>query len=200
MRKGELTRESIVSLAASVASKVGLNGLSIGALADSLQLSKSGLFAHFGSKERLTAEVVAYAGDRFRSIVLEPALLVTPRGEPQLRAIFESWLDWPRKSGLPGGCFFVAAATELDDRPGEARDKLVALQRAWFETLAALVKRACREGQFRSDLDTEQFSQDMYGIMLGCHHASRLLHDRRAETRARRAFANLLIAAARPNR
>jgi AcrR family transcriptional regulator len=200
VRKGELTRESIVSLAASVASKVGLNGLSIGALADSLQLSKSGLFAHFGSKERLTAEVVAYAGDRFRTIVLEPALLVTPRGEPQLRAIFESWLDWPRKSGLPGGCFFVAAATELDDRPGEARDKLVALQRAWFETLAALVKRACRAGQFRSDLDTEQFSQDMYGIMLGCHHASRLLHDRRAETRARRAFANLLIAAARPNR
>jgi AcrR family transcriptional regulator len=196
VRKGELTRETIVSLAAAMASRVGLSGLSIGSLADALKISKSGLFAHFGSKERLTADVVTFAGERFVATVLQPALRAA-RGEPQLREIFERWLGWPEASGLPGGCFFVAAATELDDRPGQARDKLVELQRAWFETLAHLVQRAGKEGHFRADVDADQFAQDLYGIMLGCHHATRLLHDRMAVTRARRAF-EALIGAARP--
>jgi AcrR family transcriptional regulator len=198
VRKGELTRETIVSLAAAMASRVGLSGLTIGNLAEALKLSKSGLFAHFGSKDRLTADVVAFAGERFVATVLQPALRAQ-RGEPQLREIFERWLGWPEASGLPGGCFFVAAATELDDRPGLARDKLVELQRAWFDTLAHLVRRASKEGHLRVDVDAEQFAQDLYGIMLACHHANRLLHDRLAVSRARRAF-DALIAAARPTK
>src|SRR5678815_2314775 len=125
MRKGEVTRQAILERAAQLASVDGLRGLSIGRLAEDLKLSKSGLFAHVRSKEGLDQLVVELAGERFVEAVVKPAL-AAPRGEPRLRAIFEQWLRWPQRSGLPGGCFFVAAAAELDDRPSPARDRLVA--------------------------------------------------------------------------
>jgi AcrR family transcriptional regulator len=189
--KGEVTRQAILERAAQIASVEGLRGLTIGKLAEELGLSKSGLFAHVGSKEGLEVLVVELAGERFVETVVKPALAAA-RGEPRLRAIFERWLRWPELSQLPGGCFFVAAAAELDDRPGPARERLVGLQRDWLDLIANTARGAIREGHFRKDLDAEGLAQDLYGIMLGCHHALRLLDDKKAVARARTAFDRLV--------
>ncbi len=191
MSKGDATRQAIVERAAQLASVDGLRGLTIGRLAEDLGMSKSGLFAHVRSKEGLERLVIEMAGARFVEAVVRPAL-ATPRGEPRLRAIFEHWLRWPELSGLPGGCFFVAAAAELDDRPGPARDRLVGLQRDWLELIANTTRGAIREGHFRKDVDCECFAQDFYGIMLACHHAVRLLDDAKAVARARASFERLV--------
>jgi AcrR family transcriptional regulator len=198
MRKGELTRQAILDRAAKLASVDGLRGLTIGKLADELGLSKSGLFAHVRSKEALEVLVVELAGERFVETVVKPAL-AAPRGEPRLRAIFERWLRWPQLSELPGGCFFVAAAAELDDRPGPARDKLVGLQRDWIEFIANTTRASIKEGHFRAEVEPEGLAHDFYGIMLACHHAHRLLADPKAVARARAAFERLLDWARRPD-
>jgi len=197
MRRGDLTRRAILQRATGLASKVGLGGLTIGALAEALQLSKSGLFAHFRSKETLQLQVLEFGATVFVENVVRPALAVA-RGEPRLRALFENWLAWTRSSPLPGGCLFVAATTELDDRPGPVRDRLVQLQRQWLDVMAISFQKGIAEGHFRPDADPEQFAHDLYGVMLTFHHASRLLKDARAEARARRAF-DTLLAAARPS-
>jgi len=191
MGKGEFTRQSIVERAASLATKIGLEGLTIGRLADDLSLSKSGLFAHFQSKESLQLSAMEYAATSFVDAVVKPAF-TAPRGEPRVRSLFENWLAWPKKSGLEGGCFFVAAAAELDDRPGPVRDRLVKLQQDWFDTLAQSIRIGIAEGHFRKDVDPDQFAYEMYGVMLVTHHAMRLLRDAKAEARARRAFEGLL--------
>jgi AcrR family transcriptional regulator len=197
VRKGETTRQAILEHATALASKVGLEGLSIGGLAEDLELSKSGLFAHFQSKEALQLQVLDHAAGRFVDSVVRPAL-TTPRGEPRVRAIFERWADWPRQMPLPGGCFFVSVVNEYDDRPGPVRDRLVQLQKDWLEVIANTVRTAMAEGHFHPDVDPEQFAHDLYGVMLGYHHAARLLGDPRATERARRAFEALLRAARRP--
>ena len=194
MHKGADTRHAILDHAADLASKVGLGGLTIGVLADDLQLSKSGLFAHFRSKEALQIQVLDHAAQQFVETVVRPAL-AEPRGEARMRAIFERWLAWDQAGVLPGGCLFVAAATELDDRPGPVRDRLVELQREWIQVITVSFRRGIEAGRFRRDADAPQFAQDLYGIMLAFHHAARLLGDRRAEARARRAFDALLEAA-----
>jgi AcrR family transcriptional regulator len=197
MGKGELTRQAILDRATALASRVGLEGVTIGRLSEDLGLSKSGLFAHFGAKDALQVEILRYAADRFVQDVVKPAL-ATPRGEPRVRAIFERWLGWGRSHTVPGGCLFVAAASELDDRPGRARDELVRLQRDWMDTIAICFRSGITEGHFRADADPEQFAHDLYGVMLGCHHAARLLRDPAAESRARAAVESLLAAARRP--
>jgi AcrR family transcriptional regulator len=191
MRKGETTRITILGHAAELASQVGLSGLTIGALADDLELSKSGLFAHFRSKEALQIQVLEHASQSFVDQVVTPALK-TSRGEPRIRSLFDRWLAWDRDRTFPGGCVFVAAATELDDRPGPVRDRLVDLQRQWLEVLIISFRKGIEAGQFDPQSDAEQFAQDLYGIMLAYHHQSRLMDDPRAEERARRAFERLL--------
>src|SRR3954470_4749744 len=121
MRKGEATRQAILDHAAAQASRIGLRGLSIGQLAEELALSKSGLFAHFQSKEALQVQVLEHAAANFVDRVVRPAL-AAPRGIPRLRALFEGWLAWGDSQA--SGCIFVAAAAELDDQPGPARDRL----------------------------------------------------------------------------
>ncbi|HVI93213.1 MAG TPA: TetR/AcrR family transcriptional regulator [Anaeromyxobacter sp.] len=199
MGKGEQTREAILERAIRLASEVGLEGVTIGRLADALDLSKSGLFAHFESKEALQVETIERAAQRFIEVVVRPALSA-PRGEPRLRALFERWLRWPRAVPQPGGCIFVQASVELDDRPGPARDRLVQLQREWLDTLARAVRGARDEGQLRADVDAQQFAFELYGVMLSSHHHARLLHDRSADERARRAFERLLDDARPPRR
>jgi AcrR family transcriptional regulator len=199
MRKGELTRQSILDRACAVASTVGLEGLTIGHLSEELQLSKSGLFAHFKSKEALQVQTLEHAGNVFIDQVMRPAL-AAPRGEPRLRALFERWLSWAHESAFPGGCLFVSAATEYDDRPGPVRDFLVKSQRDWIDALAHAFRIGIAEGHFQADADPEQFAYDMYSIMLGWHHAARLMQDPRAGERARRSFENLIAAARRPAR
>jgi AcrR family transcriptional regulator len=196
--RGAHTREAILDHALQLASEVGLEGITIGSLASALDLSKSGLFAHFGSKDALQVEVLEHAAARFSEVVVRPAL-AAPRGEPRLRELFERWLRWPKEVPQPGGCIFVQAAAELDDRPGPARERLVALQRAWLASIARVVRGAQEEGHLRADVDPEQFSFELLAIMLGCHHASRLLRDRNAVDRARRAL-DRLIDVARPPR
>lgn len=196
--KGARTREAILSHALALATRIGLEGLTIGRLADDLRISKSGLFAHFGSKETLQIEMLRLAGSRMVDQVVRPALAV-PRGEPRLRALFERWLAWEQSPTLPGGCPFVTASFELDDRPGPVRDFVVQTLRDWLDTLAGAARIAVQEGHLRPDLDCEQFAHDCYGIGLAFVHASRLMRDPRARARADQAFAALLGAARTPS-
>jgi AcrR family transcriptional regulator len=191
LRKGEATRAAILDEALALASQVGLEGLSIGELARRLGMSKSGLFAHFASKENLQLEVLRSAADRFVETVIRPAL-EQPRGEPRVRALFENWLGWARADFSPGGCLFVSAAVELDDRPGAPRDFLVGAQRDFLGAIATAARISVEEGHFRRDLDPEQFAYDLYSIYLAYHHFSRLLRSPEAEARLRRSFAELL--------
>lgn len=195
MGKGEQTREAILLHALRLATKVGFEGLTIGRLADDLRLSKSGLFAHFGSKESLQVKVLELASRRFVDEVVRPAL-AAPRGVRRVRALFERWLAWETSPSLPGGCPFNAAATELDDRPGPARDFVVRSQRDWLETVATTARTAVQEGDFDAELDCEQFAHDLQSIMLGYAHASRLMKDPKARGRTERAFEALLSSAA----
>jgi AcrR family transcriptional regulator len=191
--KGALTRQAIVEHAAQMASRLGLEGLTIGALADDLELSKSGLFAHFKSKEALQLQVLEFGVNRFIDTVVKPAL-AAPRGEPRVRAIFERWLDWPKASGL-AGCMFVALSTELDDQPGPVREALVKSQKDWLDVIANCFRTGVSEGHFSADIDAEQLAHELYGIMLAHHHAARLLRDKAAGPRTRRAFERLLAGA-----
>jgi AcrR family transcriptional regulator len=193
--KGEETRAAVLDRAVEVARRVGLNGLTIGTLAEEAELSKSGLFGHFRSKEALQLQVLEHARARFEEFVAWPALRA-PRGEPRLRALFDWWLAW---DALPGGCPFVAAATEFDDRPGAVRDRLVQDERDLFEMIATVFRTGVAERHFRDDADPDQFAQDFYGVILARHHTLRLLGDEQADNRARRAF-EALIAAARATR
>jgi AcrR family transcriptional regulator len=191
MAKGAATRLNILDHAGRLASQLGLEGLTIGRLAADLALSKSGLFAHFKSKEELQLQLVEYERLRFLATVIEPAFEVPP-GEGRVRALMEHWLDWPRRSELPGGCFFVAASFELDDRPGPVRDRLADLQAQWFDVLARTAESAVKREQFRDDLDPMTFAHEMYGLMLAGHLAMRLLKDPDAVERTRRVFEQLI--------
>jgi AcrR family transcriptional regulator len=196
--KGEDTRQAILAQALSLASEVGLSGVSIGALAERVRMSKSGLFAHFSSKDNLDVAILDEAARRFVDLVVVPALR-EKRGEPRVRALFDRWLAWAGQDFMPGGCVFVAAAVELDDRPGPARDKLVATQKDWLGTLAGAVRIAMEEGHFRADLDPAQLAYEMYSLAYGFHTLSRLLRDSTSERRARTAFERL-VRDARPGR
>jgi AcrR family transcriptional regulator len=196
MSKGTETRQAVLEEAARVASRVGLGGLTIGTLAASTQLSKSGLFAHFQSKESLQLQLLEHTRARFIELVVRPAL-AAPRGEPRLRELFRRWLAWDADA-LPGGCLFIAASAEFDDQPGPVRDRLAQDQRDWLDTIAQMFRTAIAEGDVRPDADPEQFAHDLHGVMLAFHHARRLLGDPDAPTRATRAFEALLLAARRP--
>jgi AcrR family transcriptional regulator len=191
MGKGEETRLAVLDQAVDIARRVGLSGLTIGTLAEQTQLSKSGLFGHFRSKETLQLQVLEHARARFEEVVARPALRAA-RGEPRVRDLFDRWLRWEAE---PGGCPFVAAATEFDDQPGVVRERLVRDQRDLFDMIATVFRTGIGEGHFHPDADADQFAQDFYGVILASHHAARLLGDSQAENRARRAFETLLIAA-----
>ena len=191
--KGEETREVILTHALGLATRIGFEGLTIGRLAEDLRMSKSGLFAHFRSKEGLQLEILKMAGARMVDSVVKPAL-AAPRGEARVRALFDRWLAWEQSPGLPGGCPFMAASFELDDRPGPVRDYVVQNLRDWMDTLAGAARIAVHEGHFRADLDCEQFAHDCQGIGLAFVHASRLMRDPKARARAASAFDTLLSA------
>jgi AcrR family transcriptional regulator len=194
MSKGEHTRETILETALARASEVGLGGLSIGELAKDVGMSKSGLFAHFESKEHLELEILRRAAQVFIDKVMTPAIKA-PRGEPRIRKFFELWLGWAKASDLPGGCVFIAAASELDDQPGPLRDYLVSTQKDWLGALAQAARIAIDEGHFRKDLDPDQFAWRMYSIPLAYHHFARLLRIPDAEQRAYQDFEDLLASA-----
>lgn len=194
MSKGAATRDRIIESALRTASVEGLEGISLGRLAADVGMSKSGLFAHFASKEELQLDVLQAAAARFVDVVVQPAMR-EPRGEPRVRSLFEHWLVWERHESLPGGCVFMHAAAELDDRPGPARDALVDWQQQWLDALAKAARIAVEAGHFRADLDPGLFAFQQLGLVLGYYHARRLLNDPAAEDRVRRAFDALVLAA-----
>ena len=191
MSRGEQTRQAILNEAMTAASTLGLTGLSIGGLARATGMSKSGLFAHFQSKEALQVQLLDYAAERLVNGILAPAL-ETPRGEPRIRALFEGWLTWLAFDRLPGGCPFIAAATELDDREGPVRDALVKHEKHQIAFLRRAGELAVEEGHFRADLDLDQFAYELFSLFLGHHFFTRLIRLENAANRARTAFESLL--------
>jgi AcrR family transcriptional regulator len=194
MSKGAATRDRIIERALRTASVEGLEGISLGRLASDVGMSKSGLFAHFESKEALQLDVLAAAAEKFTEVVVHPAF-EAPRGEPRVRALFEHWLRWERNESLPGGCVFMHAIAELDDRPGPARDSLVDWQQQWLDALAKAARIAVNEGHFHAGVDAELFAFQQYGLVMAYYHARRLFNDPLAEDRVRRAFDALVTAA-----
>jgi AcrR family transcriptional regulator len=195
--KGEQTRAAILDEALSIASKLGLEGLTIGSLADATGMSKSGLFAHFGSREDLQLAVLEHAAQRYGEQVLMPALKLE-RGLPRLHAIFERWLDWAAASGLPGGCIMISAANEYDDRPGPIRDAVIANQRRGGALCERAVRLAIEEGHLKPSTDPEQIAFEMLGIVLASHNHRRLLGNKETRKRALTAFNELVSRHATP--
>jgi len=183
--------KKIVDRALVLANQVGLEGLSLGVLASDLKRSKSGLFAHFKSKEELQLDVLREAIDRFVNLVVKPAL-EQPRGEARLRTLFDGFLDWVRGRYVKGGCIFMALSSEYSDRPGPVRDLLVESQRNWTKTIARVTQTAVDEKYLRADVDALQFAYEVVGIGMAFKHAYKLMDDPQAEKRARTAFENLL--------
>jgi AcrR family transcriptional regulator len=194
MRKGARTRSSILNESLALASQLGLEGLSIGSLADRVNMSKSGLFAHFGSKEDLQLQTLKQAQTLFAAQVFAPALR-QPRGLPRVKALFSNWLAWLESSdNLPGGCLILAAATEYDDRPGAVHDALAAGQRELRGAIVKAIRLAIDENHFRPDTDGWQLTFEILGIVLATHHDRRLLGDARATEHALKAFDRLIAA------
>ncbi len=189
--KGEATRESIVRMALAQAMEVGLEGVSLGVLATSLGLSKSGLFAHFKSKEALQLAVLEEAIETFAEKVIGPAL-AQPRGEPRVQALFMNKLDWIASNGYGDGCIFTQLDQEYDDRPGPVRDRLVQSQLDWRATITRAVKLAIRERHFDAELDAEQLTFELVGIDAAFHQSHKLLGDPHARERAVRAYERLV--------
>lgn len=193
MGKGEETRAAILDAALTQASEAGFESLTIGTLAERTGLSKSGLFAHFGSREELQVAAVESAAARFTASVFLPALKAK-RGLPRMRALFDLWLDWTERNGLTG-CPMQAAAIEFDDRPGAVRDTVLAHYKRLEQELGRAVEMGVEQGHLRADLDIEQFVFDMLGVIFAYYHSARLFRREEAVARARKSFERLLAAA-----
>jgi AcrR family transcriptional regulator len=191
--KGQNTRALILGQAVAHASEVGLEGLSIGSLAIRLNLSKSGLFAHFGSKEELQLATLRHAQEQFEDRVFRPAL-AAPRGLARIRMLFRNWLEWLERSEQPGGCVMLAAVAEFDDRPGLVRDTLLAGQKELRGALAKAVRLAIDSGELAAETDPWQLAFELFGVVLAAHHDRHLFDDRRAAERATQAIERLLAA------
>lgn len=197
MGKGEHTRAVILEAALAQASETGFESLTIGALAERTGMSKSGLFAHFGSREELQCAAIDAAAELFAQTVMKPAF-TAGRGVPRLWAMFDGWLGWTQRGGLAHGCPIHAASVEYDDRPGPMRDRLVGHYHTLQQAMHRAVRIAIDAGHLRADVDVDQFAFDMFAIVLGYYHAARLMDDARAGDRARAAFARLIDDSAVP--
>ena len=186
VERGERTRRQILDAAVHIASVEGLEGLSIGRLALKLDMSKSGLFAAFGSKQDLQLATVDHAADIFVEQVVRPAMLA-PRGLPRLWALCESKLDYSQKEVFRGGCFFAAASAEFDGRPGPVRERIAGHMTKWLAALVGAVQRAQGEGHLRPDVDAGQLAFELDSYAMGANWAFQLFGDARAFDRARKA-------------
>jgi AcrR family transcriptional regulator len=189
-QKGQQTRATILDAALGLASHVGLEGLSIGALAEVTQMSKSGVFAHFGSREELQISVVREYHAKFEEEVFYPALK-EPRGLPRLRALFALWVKRVAVE-IDAGCIYISGAVEFDDRPGPVRDALVSMVRDWHAALERAIRIAVQEGHLRPDTDAMQMLFEIHGLILALHHDARFLRRAGAMDRGQRAFEHVL--------
>ncbi|GAB4151833.1 MAG: TetR/AcrR family transcriptional regulator [Planctomycetaceae bacterium] len=187
MGKGQKTRQQILAVAADLASAKGLEGLTIGTLAKLLGMSKSGLYAHFGSKEDLQLAVIDLARQRFEATVLPPATQL-PDGLPKILALLTSWADSIEHSTYRGGCFFAAASAEFDDRPGPVRDEIARLTKQWLDLLTQGFESARMLKQLKSRSDPAQMAFEVHAFVQEANWARQLLNDKQAFARARRSI------------
>jgi AcrR family transcriptional regulator len=192
MRKGEQTRAAIVEAALELAGRDGLEGLTIGLVADRMRMSKSGVFAHFGSREDLQIAVLKEYEKRFVEDVLLPSLNEA-RGLPRLEAMYGRWIDRISVE-ISSGCIYVSGAAEYDDRPGPIRDELVGMIRSWQAELVRAIKQAIEVGHLRADTDPMQLVFVLQGFVLSVHFNTRLMHNKDSITRARAGFSQLITA------
>ena len=164
MTKGEETKTAILKAGLDMASRLGLENVTIGSLAKATKMSKSGLFAHFESKENLQIQILDYAGQAFSEHIVQPALMV-PGGVARIKALFQ----------LEGGCIFVTASSDFKDRPGRVRDFLIKQQEGWLACLRRVAQSAVKAGDFREDIDSGQFAFEFYSLLLGFHLYYKLL-------------------------
>jgi len=188
--KGRQTRAAILEAALGLASHMGLEGLSIGALAELMHMSKSGVFAHFGSREELQISVIREYHERFAEEVFQPAIREA-RGLPRLRALFERWIRRVSVE-IDSGCIYISGAVEFDDRPGAVRDALAQMVRTWHGTLEKAIRIAIDEGHLRADTDPHQMLFEIHGLILSLHHDARFLKLPGALDRAHLAFERML--------
>jgi AcrR family transcriptional regulator len=189
--KGEETRSQILAAAVEQASACGFESLTIGTLADKLGMSKSGLFAHFGSKLDLQIAALDEAARQFTEIVYLPAMKA-PRGVKRLRALFENWIGWPQRANLPGGCPIDSATREYHHQPGPMRDAVFERQKQLDRELRKTVQMAIDNGELRADTDAGELVYGLIGIVLGFFRAQMVLGEDDARRRARIAFDRLL--------
>jgi AcrR family transcriptional regulator len=187
MGKGEQTRETILLHALRLATQVGFEGLTIGRLADELKLSKSGLFAHFGSKEDLQVATVEAARAIFIREVIKPAFELT-EGLQRLWKLCDIWLSYVQSGVFRGGCFFAAAAAEFDSRPGPVRDRIAEIMKEWLAALRNAIVEAQEAGHLDKDIDATQLAFEFNSLELGANWAFQLYGDARAFKRAREAI------------
>jgi AcrR family transcriptional regulator len=190
--KGQQTKVAIVDAALGLATQLGLEGLSIGALAEIMRMSKSGVFAHFGSREELQMSVVREYHRRFEQDVFYPAMQ-SPRGLPRLRQLFENWVHRTSLE-IDSGCIYISGAVEFDDRPGPVRDALAGSVDVWMQALRRAVSQARDAGHLRVDVDAAQLAFEIHGLILALHYEARFLHSDQALDRARQGFERLMQA------
>jgi AcrR family transcriptional regulator len=189
------TRERILEQGLALMSQSGLSGVTLGVLADQVGMSKSGLFAHFRSKEEVQIGLLQHMAEFATARVVAPAMKAE-EGLPRLKALVANWFGWTRRAGLPGGCPVAAGLFEFDDIQGPVRNKILEMESEWRGLLTGLVRQAVERGHLRSNLDIDQFVWELCGIYLGHHAAYRFLHSADADRRANTAFHALLERAA----
>ncbi len=190
------TRAEILTAATDLASAEGLERLSIGRLAAELRMSKTGVFAHFGSKLQLQLATVDAAKQIFLAKIVKPSVQ-SPRGLPRLQALLENWLSYVEKIVFRGGCFFAAAAAEFDSRPGAVRDEVAALSRAWLTALRNEIAFAQREKHLSRTLDAAQLAFELHAYVQEANWSFKLFNEKSSFLRARRAIADHLASASR---
>ncbi|MFT3957365.1 MAG: TetR/AcrR family transcriptional regulator [Piscinibacter sp.] len=190
LHKGQQTRATILEAALTLASHMGLEGLSIGALAEVTGMSKSGVFAHFGSRDELQIAVVREYHNKFEEEVFYPALR-EPRGLPRLRALFDNWVRRVAVE-IDSGCIYISGAVEFDDRPGPVRDALVDMVQTWQDALERAIRIGVEEGHLKAETDPPQMLFEVHGLILALHHDARFLRHPGAVDRAKVAFRRVL--------
>jgi AcrR family transcriptional regulator len=190
MHKGQQTKAAIVDAALGLATQIGLEGLSIGALAEVARMSKSGVFAHFGSREELQLSVVREYHERFEAEVFYPALQAA-RGLPRLRQLFANWTK-RTSAEIDSGCLYISGAAEFDDRPGPVRDALASSVKTWLAAVYRAVVQARDEGHLSADIDAEQMVFEIHGLILALQYEARFLRSSKSLDRTARGFENIL--------
>jgi AcrR family transcriptional regulator len=190
LQKGQQTKATIIDAALGLATQIGLEGLSIGALAEVAQMSKSGVFAHFGSREELQISVIREYHARFEDEVFYPAL-EAPRGLPRLKALFGNWMKRTSVE-IDSGCLYISGAVEFDDRPGPVRDALASSVKTWHAAMKRAITVAKQEGHLRDDVDEEQVLFEIHGLILALHYEARFLKAPGCIERAHTGFDHIL--------